>query len=119
MGAMTSSSAGSDTAPSIRAVGRALPPHYASQEEIIQGLRELWATRHFNVERLEELHRAVQVSGRHLALPVGEYPRLVTFQQRNDAWIRVALDLSEQVVRQALDKAGLTPGTWTTSSSSR
>jgi len=106
---MTSSSAGSDTAPSIRAVGRALPPHYASQEEIIQGLRELWATRHFNVERLEELHRAVQVSGRHLALPVGEYPRLVTFQQRNDAWIRVALDLSEQVVRQALDKAGLTP----------
>ncbi len=105
---MTSSS-GSDAAPSIRAVGRALPPHYATQEEIIQGLRALWATRHFNVERLEELHRAVQVSGRYLALPVGEYPALVTFQQRNDAWIRVALDLSEQVVRQALDKAGLTP----------
>ncbi len=106
---MTSTTPGPDTAPLIRAVGRALPPHYATQEEIIHGLRELWATRHFNVERLEELHRAVQVSGRYLALPAAEYPALVTFQQRNDAWIRVALDLSEQVVRQALDKAGLTP----------
>ncbi len=96
-------------APSLRAVGRALPPHYASQEQLIAAFRELWATRHFNVERIEELHRAVRVTGRYLALPIEEYPPLTRFQQRNDAWIRVATELSEKVVREALDKAGLTP----------
>jgi alkylresorcinol/alkylpyrone synthase len=95
--------------PIIRAVGRALPPHYATQEQLISAFRALWATKHYNIERLEELHRAVNVSGRFLALPIEEYPPLVTFQQRNDAWIRAAVDLGEQVVRKALDKAGLTP----------
>jgi alkylresorcinol/alkylpyrone synthase len=103
------SSSGQDSSPVIRAVGRALPPHYASQEQLIAAFRELWATRHFNVERLEDLHRAVQVKGRHLALPIDQYPSLVTFQQRNDAWLRAATELSETVVGQALDKAGLSP----------
>ncbi|XXF77341.1 3-oxoacyl-[acyl-carrier-protein] synthase III C-terminal domain-containing protein [Myxococcaceae bacterium GXIMD 01537] len=98
-----------DSAPSIRAVGRALPPHYASQEQLIAAFRDLWATKHFNLERLEELHRAVRVQGRHLALPLDAYRPLVGFQQRNDAWIRVATELSEQVVREALGRAGLTP----------
>ncbi|RKH66297.1 type III polyketide synthase [Corallococcus interemptor] len=95
--------------PSLSAVGRALPPHYASQEQLIAALRDLWATKHFNLERLEDLHRNVQVGGRHLALPLEEYPSLATFQQRNDAWIRVATQLSEQVAREALSRAGLTP----------
>ncbi|CAM3234082.1 type III polyketide synthase [Corallococcus sp. ZKHCc1 1396] len=95
--------------PSLSAVGRALPPHYASQEQLIAALRDLWATKHFNLERLEDLHRNVQVGGRHLALPLAEYPALATFQQRNDAWIRVATELSENVARQALERAGLTP----------
>lgn len=95
--------------PFVRAVGRALPPHYATQEQLISAFRELWAKKHFNLERLEELHRAVNVSGRFLALPLDEYPPLVSFQQRNDAWVRAAVDLGEKVMRQALDKAGLTP----------
>jgi alkylresorcinol/alkylpyrone synthase len=95
--------------PFVRAVGRALPPHYATQEQLISAFRELWARKHFNLERLEDLHRAVNVSGRFLALPLDEYPPLVSFQQRNDAWVRAAVDLGEKVVRQALDKAGLSP----------
>ncbi len=103
------STAHQDSSPVIRAVERLLPPHYASQEQIIGALRDMWATRHFNIERLEDLHRSVKVDGRFLALPIEQYRSLVTFQQRNDAWIQVALDLGEQVVRQALDKTGLTP----------
>lgn len=94
--------------PFIRSVGRGLPSHYVPQEQLIDAFRALWATKHFNLERLEELHRAVSVSGRFLAVPVDQYPALTTFQQRNDAWIRVATELGEQVVRQTLDKAGLT-----------
>ncbi|HSN99135.1 MAG TPA: hypothetical protein VLS89_12660, partial [Candidatus Nanopelagicales bacterium] len=93
-------------APVIRAAEQRLPAHYASQEQILGALRDLWATRHFNLERLEDLHRAVLVSGRHLALPLEEYPPLVTFEQRNNAWIRVATDLAEEAARGALARAG-------------
>ncbi|HLM46555.1 MAG TPA: type III polyketide synthase, partial [Myxococcaceae bacterium] len=58
-----------DSSPVIRAVERLLPTHYARQDQIIGALRALWATRHYNIERLEELHRSVQVDGRFLALP--------------------------------------------------
>ncbi len=95
--------------PAVRAAGRALPPHYADQDALIAAFRAHWARKHFNVERLEELHRAVQVGGRHLSLPVDAYAALDSFAKRNDAWIRVATDVGERAVRQALDRAGLTP----------
>ncbi|MBZ4413086.1 type III polyketide synthase [Myxococcus sp. MISCRS1] len=106
---MHSATGQDSSSPFIRSVGRALPPHYASQEQLIAAFRELWATRHFNLERLEDLHRAVQVGGRYLALPIDAYRELVTFQQRNDAWIREATALSESVVRKTLEQAELTP----------
>ena len=99
----------STPSPLVRAVGRVLPPHYATQEQLIGAFRELWSRKHFNLERLEELHRAVSVSGRFLSLPIDDYPPMVSFQQRNDAWIRCAVELGGQVVRQALEKAQLTP----------
>ncbi|TAM48730.1 MAG: hypothetical protein EPN53_09410 [Acidobacteria bacterium] len=95
--------------PRIRAVGRALPEHYADQETLIAAFRDAWAGAHFNVERLEELHRAVQVSGRHLALPLAAYRDLRSFAQRNDAWTAAAVNLGETAVREALRRAGLAP----------
>jgi len=95
--------------PSVRAVGRALPPHYASQEEILAALRAHWSRRHFNPARLDDIHRAVQVGGRHLALPLSEYEALDTFRKANDAWIRVAGELGAEAVQRALDRAGLVP----------
>jgi alkylresorcinol/alkylpyrone synthase len=79
----------------IRAVGRALPKHYASQETLIAAFRDAWAGAHLNPERLEELHRAVQVSGRYLALPLTAYRELTSFARRNEAWVRAAVDLGE------------------------
>jgi alkylresorcinol/alkylpyrone synthase len=95
--------------PSIQSVARALPPHYATQDELIDALKVFWAKEHFNLDRLEQLHRAVQVGGRHLALPVADYPALTTFRARNDAWTKVAVELGGQVVSRALEQAGLTP----------
>ena len=93
--------------PLIRAVGPALPPYYADQETLIAAFRSAWAGAHFNVERLEDLHRAVQVSGRHLAVPIERYQELVSFAARNDAWTEAAVDLGEGAVRTALRRAGL------------
>jgi alkylresorcinol/alkylpyrone synthase len=95
--------------PYVRSVGTALPPHYADQETLITAFRTHWAKEHFNLERLEELHRAVQVGGRHLAVPLEEYPGLTDLKARNDAWVRVSTDVGEQAVRQALHRAALSP----------
>lgn len=91
--------------PRITSVSRVLPPHFASQEEILAALRTVWASRHFNLERLDALHRAVCVQGRHLALPLDAYPPLERFSQRNDAWVRVGLELGERAIRDALARA--------------
>jgi predicted naringenin-chalcone synthase len=87
------------------AVGRALPRHYATQEQLIAELRRLWSRRHFNLARLEELHRAVQVEGRHLALPIERYRELDTFGKANAAWIDAATELGTEAVRSALARA--------------
>lgn len=93
----------------ILSVGTALPPHAYSQEELIAALTAYWAAQHHNPARVQQLHEAVQVGGRHLALPLHEYPALTGFGDSNDAWIRVGLDVGEQALRRALDAAGLRP----------
>lgn len=95
--------------PRLRTVSRAVPAHYASQDQLISAFREHWAKEHFNLDRLEQLHRAVGVEGRHLALPLDQYLGLKTFAARNDAWIKVAVELGEHTVRDALTKAELKP----------
>lgn len=91
----------------IAAVGSALPPHFYDQDALIRAFRKHWAKRHFNLDRLEQLHRNVLVGGRHLALPIEEYDELTTWGRANDAWIRVAQDVGERAIRAALDRSNL------------
>jgi alkylresorcinol/alkylpyrone synthase len=95
--------------PAILSVGRALPPNFVDQETLIAALSAYWGERHFNVGRLADVHRATQVGGRHLALPLAEYPSLDTFAKCNDAFIRVGADVGEAAVRDGLARAGLSP----------
>jgi alkylresorcinol/alkylpyrone synthase len=91
----------------IAGVGKAFPPHYYSQEELLAALCRIWVGRNGNRERLEALHRRVSVGGRHLALPLADYERLETWGQANDAWIRAAVDVGESAVHDALRAAAL------------
>ncbi len=93
----------------IAAVGSAFPPHYYDQEALLAAAREVWRDKLFNLERLEPLHRNVLVGGRHLALPLTEYPQLDGFGRANDAWIRVGTEVGEQALSRALAAAGLEP----------
>ena len=95
--------------PRLLSVQTALPPHYADQETLLAAFRAEWGKKHFNLDRLEQLHRAVRVGGRHLALPLAEYGELVSFAQRNAAWTRAAVEVGEEAVRKALLAADLAP----------
>ncbi len=94
--------------PQIAAVGAAFPRHYYDQETLLAALRGYWEQRYFNLDRIEQLHKNVLVGGRHLALPIEEYPGLTTFGQSNSAWIRVAEEIGGEAVLDALAQSGLT-----------
>ena len=90
-------------------MGRALPAHHVSQGVLLDAFRAAWGTAHHNLARLEQLHRAVGVGGRYLALPLAAYADLTDFQKSNDAWIRAAERLGEAALADALERAGLRP----------
>jgi alkylresorcinol/alkylpyrone synthase len=91
----------------IASVGAAFPPHFYDQETLLAAFRAKWEGAFFNPARLEQLHRHVLVGGRHLALPIEEYPRLERWGQKNDAWIRVAQEVGAEAVRDGVARAGL------------
>lgn len=93
----------------IASVGSAFPPHYYDQQALLEALKGYWAGRHHNLDRLARLHENVLVGGRHLALPIDAYDDLQGFGDSNNAWIRVAQEVGEAAVRDALERAGLTP----------
>ena len=96
-------------APHLLGAAAVLPEHYVDQETLIGAFRAAWAEKHFNPARLEQLHRAVQVSGRHLALPLERYTEMHSFAAHNDAWIAAATGLGEKALRAALLRADLRP----------
>jgi len=93
----------------ILSAAQALPPNFVDQDTLLAAFRAHWGKKHFNLDRLEQLHRAVQVGGRHLALPLNEYEALESFAARNAAWTRVAVEVGEDAVRKALLAADVAP----------
>lgn len=92
----------------IASVGTAFPKNYYSQEALSANLKQHWAKRHHNLERLDQLHQNVLVGGRHLALPIDEYLKLDSFSDANDAFIRVAVDVGSEAIRNTLEPLGMT-----------
>ena len=92
----------------IASVGTAFPKNYYSQEALSAALKEHWAKRHHNLERLDQLHQNVLVGGRHLALPLEQYEKLESFADANDAFIRVAVDVGADAIVNALEPVGMT-----------
>lgn len=91
----------------IAAVGRAFPDNYYDQKTLIEAFKKHWAKRHYNVDRLESLHRNVLVGGRHLALPLEEYEELDSFTATNHAFIGCAVELGARAIVDGLEAAGL------------
>lgn len=92
----------------IHSVATAAAPHRYEQDALIAAFLDTWSTQHHNLRRVEQLHRAVRVGGRNLALPMEAYTGL-SFGAANDAFIRVGTDIGAEAVAAALSAAGLHP----------
>lgn len=93
----------------ISSVSTGHPPHRYNQEQLLEAFKKMWATKHHNPRRVAQLHKAVQVEERFLALPIDAYEQINDFTESNDHFIQVGTDVAEQVLRDALDQSGLTP----------
>ncbi len=95
--------------PSIAAAHTALPLHQYSQDDLIAAFRELWATKYFNVDRIEKFHRNVMVGTRSLALPLEQYRTLSGFAESNEAYLEAAMEIVERMVGEVLRETGVNP----------
>jgi alkylresorcinol/alkylpyrone synthase len=91
------------TYPSVAGVAVKFPPYRYSQDETIGALTE------FAGPEFRRFALSSGVEHRHIALPVSRYPKLGGFTEANDAFIDVALELSEQALLAALDDAQVDP----------
>jgi alkylresorcinol/alkylpyrone synthase len=94
----------------IAGVGAAFPEHFYPQSVLSEALKKHWAERHYNLDRLDQLHRNVMVDGRYLAIPLEQYETLDSFTAANDAFIRVAIDVGARAVENALERSSLGVG---------
>lgn len=92
----------------IASTASALPRHYYPQHVLLEGFRRHWGNRLERFDLLERLHASTQVDGRYIALPMERYP-LASWGEANDCWIEVSLELGQQAICRALQRAGIAP----------
>ncbi|MGA8543672.1 MAG: 3-oxoacyl-[acyl-carrier-protein] synthase III C-terminal domain-containing protein [Mycobacterium sp.] len=89
--------------PSIAGVAVEFPPNRHSQDEVISALSDFAGP---------EFRRFAATSGvatRQLALPLSRYRELSGFTEANEAYLDIALELSERALLSALDAANVKP----------
>ncbi|MGJ5814666.1 type III polyketide synthase [Paludibaculum fermentans] len=91
----------------IASAASALPKHKYDQRVLLAALKQFWGPKLDNPEFIERLHHRVGVETRYLALPMEQYYGIKTWGQANNHWIDVAVDLSEEALTLALERAGL------------
>ncbi|MDT5139889.1 MAG: alkylresorcinol/alkylpyrone synthase [Mycobacterium sp.] len=94
-----------DTAPgpSVAGVAVKFPRHRSSQADTIAALTD------FAGPDFKRFALSSGVESRHTALPLSRYSALSGFSEANDVFVDVALELGEEALLEALEKAGVEP----------
>src|SRR5512132_495931 len=86
------------------------PDHYYPQSTLLKEAQTEWKKiRPSIVKPLEQFYTNVRVNGRYLSWPLEHYKEPTTFEERNDAYIEIALELGEQTICALLDQLQMSP----------
>ncbi len=91
----------------IASAASALPKNQYDQRILLNALVQFWGAKLDNPQFIERLHNRVGVETRHLALPMEEYYGITNWGIANNHWIEAAVNLSEEALTLALERAGL------------
>ena len=80
------------------------PENYYTQEELIEKISLAWKGKIRNISRVESIHSNVLVEGRHLAVPIEDFFKLKTFDEKNDLFISKAVELGKKAIETLLKK---------------
>ncbi|HUR24776.1 MAG TPA: 3-oxoacyl-[acyl-carrier-protein] synthase III C-terminal domain-containing protein [Candidatus Thermoplasmatota archaeon] len=92
--------------PIVHGLATSLPGHRLPQEELRKVAASILPDSSGKAGILD-VFRNARIDGRNLAMPVEWYLQPHGFAERNEAYIRVGLDLIERASRDALHEAGL------------
>lgn len=93
----------------IASVATAYPPYRYPQAAISEALKTLFQGKLDEPRIIDRLHSNCGVEFRHLMFPIDSLGSYSGFGQSNDAWIKGSLELGQQAIQTALDRAGLKP----------
>ena len=90
----------------IVAASMQYPEHYFSQADIADAYVAYTGKEERAIRRM---FKSVQVAGKHLSMPMSDYITKDRFEERNQVWQTVALDLAEKCCLNVLRKAAVAP----------
>ena len=93
--------------PRILSVGTAVPEHHLSQADVRTLVKSLFNAGLRDVDRLLAVFDNGHIQSRYVSAPLEWFQTNHTWQERNEIYFRVALDLSERAARIALERSGL------------
>jgi alkylresorcinol/alkylpyrone synthase len=96
----------------ILCVSTVEPGFEYTTEQIVKAADELWL-KHINpdVRRVAlKIFAGAEIKKRHSAFSLETVFADLSFQEKNDLYIKAAIDLAEKALRKALDESGVAPG---------
>ena len=94
-----------DIMPVLSAVGTASPEHILEQNEVKTFARAMFGATLPNIDRLVQAYDNAQIQRRHFCVPLDWFGQDHTFREKNDLYISNACALSEEAIRQCLERA--------------
>jgi alkylresorcinol/alkylpyrone synthase len=93
--------------PFIAAVSKIDLPNKVNQQEVKQQAREMFAINFPQVDRLIHAFDNTEIIDRNFVKPLPYYAESNTFEERNNEYVKSALNYSVQAAEVAIEKAGI------------
>ncbi|MGN7388064.1 type III polyketide synthase [Sporosarcina sp. SAFN-015] len=91
--------------PKILSVSTVLPPHEVKQAEAVALTRSLFSRKFKDIERLLNVFQNGDIEKRDVCMPLEWYGQAHDFKERNDLYIKHAIDLGVQAVQACLQQS--------------